>query len=162
MKNEFELIGRITQKPELIKTKLEGVYFTLANVAISKRVKQDNGEFKEYTDFIKVSYFRKTAEFIGNYINVGDLVLIKGHIKVKKDYDEVRRINLYTNELIGDSIKILARSNKSKESKENNQDDEIQKEIDEYKENQTDFKQVGFKTSIKTDELEFTEDDLPF
>lgn len=158
MKNEFELIGRITQKPELIKTKLENVSFALANVAISKRIKQDNGEFKEYTDFIKVSYFRKPAEFIANYINVGDLVLIKGHIKVKKDYDEVRRMNLYTNELIGDSIKILARSNKSKEK----QDDEIQKEIDEYKESQSDFKQVGFKTSIKTDELEFDEFDLPF
>lgn len=159
MKNEFELIGRITKKPELIKTKLENVSFALANVAISKRIKQDNGEFKEYTDFIKVSYFRKPAEFIANYINVGDLVLIKGHIKIKKDYDELRRTNIYTNELIGDSIKILARSNKSKEKQE---DDEIQKEIDEYKESQSDFKQVGFKTSIKTDELEFDEFDLPF
>lgn len=162
MKNEFELIGRITQKPELIKTKLEGVYFTLANIAISKRIRQENGEYKEYTDFIKVSYFRKPAEFIANYVNIGDLVLLKGHIKIKKDFDTERMTNLYSNELIGDSIKILARSNKSKESKENNQDDEIQKEIDEYKENQTDFKQVGFKESIKTDEIEFTEDDLPF
>lgn len=143
MKNEFELIGRITQKPNLIKTKIENLSFTLVNVAISKRIRQDNGEYKEYTDFIKVSYFRKIAEFIANYVNVGDLVLIKGHIKVRKDFDEQRRINIYTNELIGDNIKILTRNNKNKE--------EVKEEIKEQP-----------KESIKVSEMNFDEFDLPF
>lgn len=143
MKNEFELIGRITQKPKLLNTKIDNIPYTFANIAISKRIRQDDGEYKEYTEFIKVSYFRKTAEFISNYINVGDLVLIKGHIKIRKDFDVERMINLYSNELIGDTINILARNNKNKEETEK----EVKEELEE---------------KIKTDEIVLNDSDLPF
>lgn len=143
MKNEFELIGRITQKPELRKTKIDNIPYTFANIAISKRIRQDDGEYKEYTEFIKVTYFRKICEFISSYVNVGDLVLIKGHIKIKKDFDTERMTNVYSNELIGDTINILARSNKNKEETKK----EVKEELEE---------------KIKTDEIVLNDSDLPF
>lgn len=142
MKNEFELIGRISQKPELRNTKIDNINYTFVNIAVSKRIKQENGEYKDFTEFFKVTYFRKICEFISSYVNVGDLVLIKGHIKIKKDFDTERMTNLYSNELIGDTISILARSNKNKEK----QKEEVKEET---------------KEKIKTDEIEF-DDMLPF
>lgn len=144
MENEFRIIGRVSQEPKLIITKLNQIPFTNLNVAVSKRIKKQDGPYQEVTDFIKTSCWRNLAEYISKYVSVGDLVLVKGHIKVSKDFDTERMTNIYTTDLVGDSIKIIVK-NKPKE---------------EIKQEQP--KQVGFKTSYGVDDLTFTEDELPF
>jgi single-strand DNA-binding protein len=153
MINKVILIGRVTQAPKKYLTGKEPfIPFTFLNIAVSKKTKNQNGEMVENTEFIEISCFRKLAEFITNYVNVGDLVIVEGHIKTRKKYNEYIRKNENSTEIIGDSIKTLAKS-----KKENKQENTETKE-----EKTDDFKQIGFKESIKTDDIEFTEDDLPF
>ena len=141
MKNEFELIGRVSQEPKLIITKLNQLPYTNLSVAVSKNVKQQDGSYKEYTDFISVSCWRSLAEYISKYVGVGDLVRLNGHIKVRKDFDVEKNTNINTIDLIGDKIKVIVRKPK---------EDKKEKIKEQPKEN------------IKVSELKFDEFDLPF
>lgn len=161
MLNEYRIIGRVTQEPKLLMTR-SNIQFVNLSVAVSKHIKQNDGTFKEYTEFIKSSCWRNLAEYVSEYIGIGDLVMITGHIKIAKDYDIERMTNIYTNELIADSVRRLARSNKNreeyiKEETKEVKEDEISREIKEYKESQ-----MSFKENVNTDEIEITENDLPF
>lgn len=109
MKNYFELIGRVTKEPKVTKTR-NGLSYTNTGIAISKNIKQQDGTYKESTEFINVSCWRNLADYIGQYVHKGDLVRLEGHIRVIKDFDEQRMTNTYTTDLIGDGIKILVRS----------------------------------------------------
>ena len=114
MKNYFELIGRVTKEPKVTKTRSE-LSHTNIGIAISKNIKQQDGTYKESTEFINVSCWRNLADYIGQYIHKGDLVRLEGHIRIIKDFDVQRMINIYTTDLIGDAIKVLVR-NKPKET----------------------------------------------
>ena len=114
MKNYFELIGRVTQEPKVTKTRSE-LSHTNIGIAISKNIKQQDGTYKESTEFINVSCWRNLADYIGQYIHKGDLVRLEGHIRIIKDFDEQRMTNIYITDLVGDGIKVLVR-NKPKET----------------------------------------------
>ena len=158
--NEYTITGRVAQQPKLVLTRNNIEWVNLV-VASKRYKKKDDGTFDSSTDFIKSSCWRGLAKYVSDYINVGDLVIVRGHIKILKDFDIQKNMSIYTTELIADKVKVLARKGKSNDESLNDEsltvEEEIDKEIKEYKE-----AQMSFKENSKTENIEITEEDLPF
>ena len=161
--NEYILIGRVTQKPKLSKTKLEGIAVANLNIAVSKNIKQADGSYKEQTEFISSICWRNLAEYVANYVNIGDMVLVRGKIRIAKDFDTERMTNIYTTVLDCNSVKVLERNKKNREEIQKEEDDKLLEDYKKVQEKQSEqVKQVTFKESVKTDDIELSETDLPF
>lgn len=78
--NKVILIGRISQKPTISKSK-SGFNYVRFNVAVSRDVQQNNDEI---TDFIPLVAFGNNASFIDRFFNKGDLVSIVGSIQMSQ------------------------------------------------------------------------------
>ncbi|GMB10613.1 MAG: single-stranded DNA-binding protein [Candidatus Improbicoccus devescovinae] len=77
MFNLIVLMGRLTVDPEL-KTSQNDKNFVRFNLAVNRYVKdKDHPE----ADFFKIVAWEKTAEFICNYFNKGDTIVIQGSVK---------------------------------------------------------------------------------
>ena len=80
MLNKVILMGRLTKDPELMRTQggVNVVSFTLA----VERNYAKQGEERE-ADFINITAFRGTAEFICKYFSKGQLVAVSGRLHVR-------------------------------------------------------------------------------
>lgn len=82
--NTVCLIGRLTFSPEL-KATLSGVSVTHLQVAVDRSY-QPKGEERK-ADFIDVTAWRQTAEFINRYFHKGDMIAIEGSIQTSNYTD---------------------------------------------------------------------------
>lgn len=74
--NRTILIGRLTRDPE-IRFATSGTQIASFSLAV------DRGKDNE-TDFVNIVAFGKTAEFIGNYMTKGRLILVDGQLRIEK------------------------------------------------------------------------------
>ena len=72
--NKVILLGRLVKDPE-VKVTSNGKTFTRFTVAVNRRYVSGA---KHDADFIPCKAWNKTAEFIGNWFNKGDRILIEG------------------------------------------------------------------------------------
>ena len=136
--NKVILIGRLTRDPEL-KTTTTGVSVTTFSIAVERNyVNEETGQ--RDADFINCLSWRKQAENIARYCTKGSQIAVEGRIQVRsyEDRDGNRR---FVTEVVADNVTFL--SPKKKEEVEEQQE-----------ESNVDF---NFE-----DEIELTEDDLPF
>lgn len=93
--NIVNLVGRLVRDPELRYTAGTGTPAATFTVAISAG-KDKNG--KEYTDFVPVKCWGKTAENVANYMTKGYQVAVTGSFKVDTyDKDGEKRSFSYVN-----------------------------------------------------------------
>jgi len=78
--NHVVLIGRLTRDPE-IKFAASGTQITTFTLAVDRNIPSSNND---NTDFIRIVTFGKTAEFVGNYITKGRLILVEGSLRINK------------------------------------------------------------------------------
>lgn len=78
MINSVVLIGRLTYDPELRATP-NGVSVVRFQVACDRNY-QKSGEDKK-TDFIDVTAWRQTAEFVSRYFRKGSMIAVEGSIQ---------------------------------------------------------------------------------
>lgn len=83
MLNVVAIMGRLTADPEL-KTTNQGTYTTRFNIACDRSYSK--GE--KQTDFITVTAWRQTAEFICKYFQKGSLIAIDGSIQTNQYKDK--------------------------------------------------------------------------
>ena len=69
--NNFNILGRLSKDVELQRS-ATGRAFCYLSVAVQRD--------EEHTDFIDVTCFGKTAEFVAKYFNKGKYICITGHI----------------------------------------------------------------------------------
>lgn len=74
--NKVILGGRLTSDPEL-KTTQSGVQVASFRLAVNRRGKDD------VTDFINVTAWRQTAEFVTKYFHKGSCICITGSIQTR-------------------------------------------------------------------------------
>lgn len=80
MTNQVVIIGRLVRTPEI--TKLDnGKTVSNITVAVSRTIKNNNGEYE--TDFIDCELWNGVANSTAEYCEKGDLIGIKGYIKVE-------------------------------------------------------------------------------
>jgi single-strand DNA-binding protein len=107
MLNRAVLVGRLTRDPESQYTP-SGVAIAKFTVAVDRFSKNPETGEKE-TDFIPVVAFRRSAEFVTQYITKGRLVAVEGRIQVRSwvAQDGQKR---YMTEIIADNVQGLDRA----------------------------------------------------
>ncbi|MCC6730076.1 MAG: single-stranded DNA-binding protein [Chthonomonadales bacterium] len=81
MLNRIVLIGRLTQDPESSYTP-SGVALAKFRLAVDRPTKNAETGEKE-TDFINIVAFRRSAEFVSQYITKGRLVAVEGRLQIR-------------------------------------------------------------------------------
>ena len=92
--NKLVLMGRLTKNPQVAYTKDQKmiVRFTLA---VNRVVKKDT------TDFLEITAFSKTAEFVSKYFKKGQQVAIIGRVQ-NNNYTDDKGIKHYTTMIVCD------------------------------------------------------------
>ena len=101
--NRVELVGRLTQKPEIRYTN-SNLAFTRFTVAVNRQFSNAQGE--RQADFIQCVAWRKQAENVCNYLDKGSLVAVEGRIQTGS-YDDKDGNRRYTTEVQADSVQFL-------------------------------------------------------
>lgn len=83
MINCINIMGRLTAEPEL-KVTTNGTNVTTFTVAVDRRY--SNGE--KQTDFIPVTAWRGTADFISKYFRKGQMIAVQGSLQTRKYQDK--------------------------------------------------------------------------
>ena len=113
--NNFIGIGRSATEVEL-KYTTGGLAIASFTIALDKGYSKDKKQEEQTkgnqtADFIKVTAFNKTAEFIANYLGKGKQVAVNGRIQTGNYMDKDNK-KVYTTEIIANSIEVLEWANK--------------------------------------------------
>lgn len=84
MLNHITIMGRLTKDPELRRTG-SGVAVASFTIACDRDFGQ-NGQ-KE-TDFIEITAWRNTAEFVDKYFSKGRMAVVSGRLQIRKWKDK--------------------------------------------------------------------------
>ena len=106
MFNKVILVGRITADPTL-KTAGDNEYCGF-QIAVN-RYKKDE------VDFFKVATFGHTAEFISNYVNKGDLLLVEGRLQ-NNEWQGQDGVKRRSTEIIANSVQLMRKKNQTDEA----------------------------------------------
>lgn len=107
MINRVVLLGRLARDPELRRTST-GTAVTTLSVAFDSSYSKENNK----SNFVRVSVFNKTAEYICNYGKKGSQLVLEGRLQENK-YQRQDGTNVSTIEIIADNIQLTgsAKSN---------------------------------------------------
>ena len=81
--NELTFIGNVGSQPELRHTQTSNKAVTDFFLAITENWKNQAGEIESETTWVKVVCWDNTAESVAKVINKGDLVFIRGKLRIK-------------------------------------------------------------------------------
>ena len=100
MLNKIVVMGRLTRDPELRRTG-SGTAVTSFTIACDRDFKSQTGE-KE-TDFIDITVWRNTAEFVSKYFAKGRMAIVEGRLQMRDwtDKDGNKRRNA---EIVADNV----------------------------------------------------------
>jgi|SRR5579872_3252260 len=106
MLNRVVLIGRLTKDPESQYTP-NGIAVAKFRIAVDRPTKNAETGEKE-TDFIDIVAWRRTAEFVTQYLGKGRLVAVEGRLQIRNfvGQDGQRR---YFTEVVADNVQGLDR-----------------------------------------------------
>ena len=101
MLNRITLMGRLTHDPEIRQTQT-GLPVCTFNIACQRDYKAGNAEVPE-TDFIDIVAWRHTAEFVGEYIRNGRMVVVDGRLQIR-DWTDRYGNKRRTAEILANSV----------------------------------------------------------
>ena len=79
MYNKVILVGNLTRDVEVRYTS-SGTALAKVGIATNRRFKSANGEMKDETMFIDLTFFGRTAEVANQYLRKGSKVLVEGRL----------------------------------------------------------------------------------
>lgn len=130
MFNKIILMGRLTKDPEL-KTTQSGVTMCRFSVAVDRAYSK--GQEKQ-TDFIDITAWRQTAEFVSKYFSKGRVILVEGKLQ-NNNYTDQNGVKHYQNVVIADSVAFCG--DKAQNSNQNGQQQPYQNQYQQgYAQNQ--------------------------
>lgn len=108
--NKVQILGNVTQKPEIKSTK-GGTAVTQISVATSRSYKvKDSDEWKKEPEFHSVVLWGKMAEMAGERFEKGTRILVEGRLATRSwEKDGVKH---YKTEVIATDVILIARYNK--------------------------------------------------
>lgn len=139
MNNTIVLIGRLTHRPELRYTSSNKAVVN-ETIAVQRDYKSSSGEYE--TDFIDFQIWEKRAETMAQYCEKGDLIGIKGSLRVE-NYQDKEGNNRKKSYVFVEKLSFLQTKQKKEANKESNKmSDDV-------------FKEFG-------EQIQIDESDLPF
>lgn len=138
--NKIILKGRLTNSPEQRFIRDE-ISVTRFGIAVNR---QFSKEKEQKTDFINIVAWNKLGEFVKNYFDKGQEILIVGRLETNQYVDKDTQKKLTSYEVVAEEIEFVGAK---KDKKENNEDNS------EFEFNEND---IPMNVSFGND------DDLPF
>lgn len=99
MLNTAILMGRLTADPEL-KTTQSGISVTSFCVAVDRRYQKDG---EKQTDFLSITAWRQTAEFVTRYFHKGQMIAVQGSIQTR-NYEDKNGNKRTAVEIVADNV----------------------------------------------------------
>lgn len=112
MLNRAILMGRITRDIELRQTP-GGVAVVNFSIAVDRNYQPDKDN--KQTDFITITAWRGTAEFISKYFSKGQMIAVEGSIQTR-NYQDKDGINRTAFEVVADQVYFAEGRNKSNQA----------------------------------------------
>ncbi|CCH47508.1 single-stranded DNA-binding protein [Pseudodesulfovibrio piezophilus] len=108
--NKVILIGRLGRDPELSYTP-NGQARAKFSVATDEGYRdRQTGQKVERTEWHNVVAWRQTAEFCGNYLTKGRLIMVEGKLQTRKWQDQNTGQDRYMTEIVADNVQGLDRA----------------------------------------------------
>ena len=107
--NKVLLIGNLTRDPEL-RYIPSGSAVATFTVAVNRVYKDQSGEKKEQTSFIRVVVWGRRAEVCGEYLSKGSPVFVEGRLQ-SRDWQTQDGQKRNTVEVVADNIQFLRGAN---------------------------------------------------
>ena len=108
MLNKVIIMGRLTADPELRQTP-SGISTCRFSVAVDRGYKsKDTGE--RQTDFIRVTAWRQTAEFVSKYFSKGKMIIVEGSLR-NNDFTDANGVKHYSMDVLADSVSFAGSRN---------------------------------------------------
>ena len=104
--NKVILIGNIGKDPE-IRYMPNGDSVANITLATSETWKDKSGQKQEKTEWHRVTFYRRLAEIVGEYLKKGAKIYVEGRLETRKWHDDVKGIDRYTTEIIASEMKML-------------------------------------------------------
>lgn len=103
--NQCNFIGNLGQDPE-VRTLPNGDAVANISVACGEKWKDKNGQPQEHTEWVRVSFFGRQAEIVGQYLSKGSKVMVSGKLHTRK-YQAQDGSDRYSTEIKGREIEFL-------------------------------------------------------
>lgn len=92
--NRVQLIGYLGRDPETRFTPT-GKKVTTFSLGITSRWKSQEGELKEYTEWVNIEAWGRLGEICQQYLHKGSLVYVEGRLRTER-YEEKGETKYYT------------------------------------------------------------------
>ena len=112
--NKVILIGNLGRDPES-RFMQDGTQVCSISLAMSEKWKNKSGETVEKTEWINVTFYRKLAEIVSEYLTKGSKVYVEGKLETRKWVDKTG-IERYTTQIIANEMRMLGGKKDSAES----------------------------------------------
>lgn len=103
--NKAIIAGRLTADPEL-KSTGSGVPVISFRVAVNRKYKPKDGEEQTRADFLDVTAWRGTAEFVSKYFHKGNSICVVGSIQTRTWTDQNGQ-KRYATEIVADEVNFV-------------------------------------------------------
>ena len=110
MFNNATILGRVGKKDT--QTLKNGSDVTVLSVVTTKNFKSPTGEKKETTTWHRVSCFGKLHDIANKYVQIGDIVFIRGEIQ-HKQMEHGEKAGQFIYSLNAEDIRFIPKANKS-------------------------------------------------
>jgi single-strand DNA-binding protein len=100
MLNRIIIMGRLVRDPELRSTP-NGVPVTSFTLAVDRDRKDESGN--RVTDFIDVTVWKQTAEFVCKYFGKGRMAVVEGRLQIR-EYKDKEGNNRRAAEIVAHSV----------------------------------------------------------
>ena len=114
MLNNVVLMGRLTKDPELKQTP-QGVSVATFSLAVDRNYGKTE---EKQTDFINITAWRSTADFVAKYFTKGQLVAVRGRLQTRTWQDQSGQ-KRYATDVVADEVFFAESRGKAEQTDEN-------------------------------------------
>ncbi|MBR3091200.1 MAG: single-stranded DNA-binding protein [Bacteroidetes bacterium] len=108
--NRVTLLGNLGDTPKLMTTANGTVYCHLS-IATSRRMKMPNSEeWKDMTEWHRVTLWGRTAETACSYLTKGAKVYVEGELRYS-NYEDSNGVKIYRTDIYGNNLILLSSRN---------------------------------------------------
>ncbi|BCG49675.1 single-stranded DNA-binding protein [Candidatus Profftella armatura (Diaphorina cf. continua)] len=167
--NKVIIIGNLGHDPET-RYMSNGDAVTNVSIATTENWKDKNsGEKRELTEWHRITFYRKLAQIVKQYLKKGSQIYIEGRLQTRK-WTNKEGVEKYVTEVIADNMQMLGnRKNTNEKNISNNLENNFFNIMSSRKNsisntnNEKEKSQTNFKTQpLPISNFLETDDDVPF
>jgi single-strand DNA-binding protein len=148
--NKVIIIGNLGKDPET-RYMPNGDAVTNITVATTETWKDKSGEKQEKTEWHRITFYRKLAEIVSQYVKKGHPIYVEGRLETRKWTDK-QGMDKYTTEIIANEMQMLGGKGGGDRSKDSEPDSS-------GKSSRSESREPTVKTGTGFDDMD---DDIPF